>query len=204
MNSGTEYIGHKEYFNELRTLFSREFIDNVDSKRRTELPEARRQERIKTFFNTVIPSLLSKCSNCTYFCMFQECQVSFLSFNDEFSLVRHLINRHKEKIPALGNFMATQYSLNYHLACKECEKLFELEKEAAVSSTGRHFHNFQLAIKYTHDWHDLADAKTYSQPFESFFTLDDTNSIESWGTDYFCTLKRDLTLESFTEIKRKK
>ena len=204
MNISTEFIGHKEYFDDLRIFFSRAFIDNVDSKRRTKLPEARREERIKTFFNTVIPSLLSKCSNRAYFCMFQECQVSFLSFNDEFSLVRHLINRHKEKIPAWGNFMASQYSLNYHIACKECEKLFELEKAIALSSTGYHCHNFQLAIKYTHDWHDLADAKTFSQPFESYFTLDDTSSIESWSTYSFCTLKRDLTLESFKDIKRKK
>jgi len=86
-------------------------------------------------------------------------------------------------------------------------------KEAKVSILHVDRTEFQLAIKYTDDWHDLADCKTFSQPFDTYSFSEitdndipdyDNESFQTWSTDSINSLKRNITIEYFNELKKKK
>ena len=226
MSEINDEIVHKSYFEELMSFFSQSFIDNVDSKRRTKVLEERREERIRIFYNTVIPSLLTRCSNSAYRCLFEECKITNICFPTEVGLARHFLRRHKNKIPACGNFfMVNNYSLKYNIICEHCRELkVDIDEtivlsgssvtmpssSLSLSSPSTAFEEtkislvcHKLAIKYTDDWHTLAEAKTWSQPFDFYYSSDDNHdSIMSWST--VCSLKRNITIESFLVSKKKK
>ncbi len=97
--------------------------------------------------------------------------------------------------------------------------VFPVCKEENVSILHVDRAKFQLAIKYTDDWHDLADYKTFSQPFDTYSFSEitdngisdydsipdcDNESFQTWSTDSINSLKRNITIEYFNELKKKK
>ena len=211
-----EYIVHKDYLKKLTIFFSRSFIDSVDCQRRTKLLEEKREERIRIFYSIFIPSLLTKCSNDVYICLFEECKTTKICFPNEIGLVRHCLRRHKKEIPACGNFlMTTNCSLKYNIVCEQCIDItIEIDEtivlSGSTSSTEEDSDALiaslcqRKAIKYTEDWHDLEEAKTWSQPFDDYyFSEDDNESFRLWRPISINDLKRNISTESF-KISRKK
>jgi len=211
-----EYIVHKDYLKKLTIFFSRSFIDSVDCQRRTKLLEEKREERIRIFYSIFIPSLLTKCSNDVYICLFEECKTTKICFPNEIGLVRHFLRHHKKEIPACGNFlMTTNCSLKYNIVCEQCIDItIEIDEtivlSGSTSSTEEDSDALiaslcqRKAIKYTEDWHDLEEAKTWSQPFDDYyFSEDDIESFRLWRPISINDLKRNISTESF-KISRKK
>ncbi len=71
--------------------------------------------------------------------------------------------------------------------------VFPVCKEENVSILHVDRAKFQLAIKYTDDWHDLADYKTFSQPFDTYsFSEITDNGISDYDSIPDCDNEKKI------------
>ncbi len=200
---------HSNYYDKLMRLFSPEFIDSIDPKRRTDRPEKIRLERIRNFYNYVVPSILTKCLKSRYFCLFHDCD-SGQGFNHEIDLIRHICLIHKKVIPRGGFFLLdSSFSLNYNIICEKCidieikKDIIILLSETSLDDIEVPLGNQLLSIMYTDEWHLLTDSlfsNSDSTGTNNSLTDDDE---DSWFLDSIKNLKRDITTESFLDMRKR-
>lgn len=202
-------INHNEYFALLMNKFSTQYIDSIDPKRRTEKPEKIRLERIRNFYNIVVPSILTKCYKGRYFCLFPDCN-NEQGLIHEIYLIRHLYLVHKKDIPAGGSFLLdSNFSLNYNIICEQCKDI-EIKKDITILLSETSLDDIEvplgnqpLSIMYTDEWHILTDSLFSNSASTGTNNSSTDYDDDSWFSDSIKTLKRDITTESFLDMRKR-
>lgn len=202
-------IYHNDYFDILMRQFSPKFIDSIDPKRRTDRPEKIRLERIRNFYSFVVPSIITKCLKGRYFCLFPDCD-SGQGFIHEIYLIRHICLEHKKDIPRGGSFLLdSNFSLNYNIICEQCidvenkKDITILLSETSLDDIEVPLGNQQLSIMYTDEWHILTDSFFSNSASTGTNNSSTDDDEDSWFLGSIKTLKRDITTESFLDMRKR-